>query len=119
VAFQAQSYSGPIPLPEHLAEYDRIVPGAARAIFEEFQANGRHSREIERAGLSGMMRKDSRAQWIATSLVLVGFGLVYELAMNGFGTAAIAVAAGLLGTVVTAFLTGSIDLATRFRRKEP
>jgi hypothetical protein len=66
-----------------------------------------------------MMRKDTRAQWIATSLVLVGFGLVYELAMKGFETAAIAVAAGLLGTVVTAFLTGSIDLATRFRTKEP
>ncbi|PMS36016.1 putative membrane protein [Trinickia symbiotica] len=107
LALQSESYRGPVPKPEHLRQYEEILPGAARIIVEEFQANGRHSREVEMAGLRSTTSIDTRAQWIAGGLVLVGFGLVYELSMTGHDSVAIAVAVGLLGTVITGFLTGS------------
>ena len=108
VAVQAHSFRGPMPLPDHLAQYDRIVPGAGRLIVEEFQMNSQHARQIESMSVRGSIRKDLRAQIIAGSLVLIGFGLVFRLAENGHDGVAIAVAVTLLVSVLTAFLTGTV-----------
>jgi uncharacterized membrane protein len=45
---QGTAYSGPLPPPQQLAEFEQIVPGSAQAIFDEFQAQGPHRRRIER-----------------------------------------------------------------------
>ncbi|MBU9211843.1 DUF2335 domain-containing protein [Burkholderia multivorans] len=95
-----------MPLPEHLEKYDRVVPGCARIIVDEFQANSRHSREIEIRGIAGMINRDTRAQWMAFVLVLAGFYLIWQLADHGHDSSAIAVATTLLVGIVTAFLTG-------------
>lgn len=108
VAVQAHSFSGPMPLPEHLAQYDRIVPGAGRLIVDEFQMNSPHTREIETMNLRGSIRKDMRAQFIAGFLVLIGFGLIYGLADRNHDGVAISVAVTLLVSVLTAFLTGTV-----------
>jgi uncharacterized membrane protein len=108
VALTAQSFSGPMPPPEHLAQYDRIVPGAARLIVDEFQLNARHARDVERMGLRGSIGRDRRAQVIAGLLVLIGFGLIYGLAEHGHDGVAISVAVTLLVSVLTAFLTGTV-----------
>jgi uncharacterized membrane protein len=108
VSLQTHTFTGPMPLPEHLAQYDRIVPGAARLIVDEFQSNSRHARDMERIGLSGSIRRDTRAQSIAGFLVLIGFGLVYGLAEHGHDGVAISVAVTLLVAVLTAFLTGTV-----------
>lgn len=105
-AMRTVSYSGPMPPPEHLSQYDKIVPGAARMILDEFQANSRHAREIELNGMSGMIRRDARAQWMAFVLVLVAFYLIWQLASTGHDKLAIAVATFLVGGIVAAFLTG-------------
>jgi uncharacterized membrane protein len=108
VAVQAHSFRGPMPSPEYLAQYDRIVPGAGRMIVEEFQLNGQHTRQMECMNARGSLRKDTRAQCIAGILVLIGFGLVYKLAEQDHDGVAIAVAVTLLVSVLTAFLTGTV-----------
>jgi uncharacterized membrane protein len=105
-AMRTVSYSGPMPPPEHLAQYDKIVPGAARMILDEFQANSRHAREIELKGMAGMIGRDARAQWMAFVLVLIAFYLIWQLASTGHDKLAIAVATFLVGGIVAAFLTG-------------
>jgi uncharacterized membrane protein len=108
VALQAQSFSGPMPSPDHLEQYDRVVPDTARLIVDEFRLNARHAREVESTGLRGSIQKDTRAQCIAGFLVLIGFGLVYGLAEHHHDGVAIAVAVTLLVSVLTAFLTGTV-----------
>lgn len=76
VAVQAHSFRGPMPSPDYLAQYDRIMPGAGRMIVEEFQINGQHTRHMESMNARGSIRKDARAQFIAGILVLIEFGLV-------------------------------------------
>jgi uncharacterized membrane protein len=105
-AMRTVTYSGPMPPPEHLAQYDKIVPGAARMILDEFQANSRHAREMELNGMSGMIRRDARAQWMAFVLVLIAFYLIWQLASTGHDKLAIAVTTFLVGGIVAAFLTG-------------
>lgn len=53
VAVQTHSFRGPMPPPEHLAQYDRIVPGAGRLIVEEFQMNSQHARESKPSVCAG------------------------------------------------------------------
>ncbi|WP_242540009.1 DUF2335 domain-containing protein [Trinickia mobilis] len=106
IAMRMESYRGPMPSPEYMAEYDKIVPGCARMIVDEFQANSRHSRAMDLLGINGMIRRDTRAQWMAFVLVLFGFGLIWELASIGKEKSAIAVAGALLVGIATAFLTG-------------
>jgi uncharacterized membrane protein len=47
VALQHQEYSGPLPPPDALAMYDKIIPGAAERILKmaENEAAARHRRE--------------------------------------------------------------------------
>jgi len=106
IAMRMESYRGPMPSPEYMAQYDKIVPGCARMIADEFQANSKHSRNMDLLGINGMIRRDTRAQWMAFVLVLFGFGLIWELASTGKEKTAIAVATALLGSIVIAFLTG-------------
>jgi uncharacterized membrane protein len=44
---QLQSYTGPIPPPELLGQYEQICPGAANRILGQFEEQGRHRRRIE------------------------------------------------------------------------
>lgn len=106
VAMRMESFRGPMPSPEFLAQYDKIVPGCARMIVDEFQSNSKHSRNMDLLGINGMIRRDARAQWMAYTLVLLGFVLIWELASTGKEKSAIAVATALLVGIATAFLTG-------------
>jgi uncharacterized membrane protein len=113
--------SGPMPSPENLAQYDKIVPGCARMIVEEFKANSQHSRAMDLLGINGMIRRDARAQWMAFVLMLAGLWTIWELASNGRERTAIAVATVLIGSVVVAFLTGHSPWAKKndADREEP
>jgi uncharacterized membrane protein len=42
-----ESYSGPIPHPRHLAEIERIAPGAARQIIDSVSLEQRHRHRME------------------------------------------------------------------------
>lgn len=101
-----QSFSGPMPPPECLRQYDQIVPGAAKDIFEEFKMNGAHQRAMDQTILKASSDRDRRAQWMACGLVFLGFILIMALAWTNHDWVAAAVAGTLLGAVVTGFLQG-------------
>ena len=104
-AIVSESYSGPMPRPDHLEKYDRIVPGAARDILEEFKANGLHARKTETLAINGAINNDKRGQWMAFVLLVLGFVLVAYLAQVGQSVVAGVVAGTLLVAVVAGFLT--------------
>ncbi|CDH43853.1 hypothetical protein BN874_1370018 [Candidatus Contendobacter odensis Run_B_J11] len=101
-----QSFSGPTPPPDCLRQYDEIVPGAAKDIIEEFKANGAHQRAMDKALLNAASGRDRRTQWMAFSLVILGFILIMALAHTSHDWVAAVVAGSLLGAVVTGFLQG-------------
>lgn len=114
----AESYSGPTPHPKHLQHYEKVLPGAAKIIFDEFQANAAHQRRIEERQMALRERavelqgrdnaeeaaKNKRAQLITAGLVVLGliaalaFGLMHEQWVAG------GIVTTLLVTVVTGFL---------------
>lgn len=48
-----ESFSGPLPPPKHLAEYERILPGAAERIFRMAEDQATHRRSLEQAVVMG------------------------------------------------------------------
>jgi uncharacterized membrane protein len=47
VGIQMSSFSGPLPHPEILEHYDRIVPHGAERIFAQFESQSAHRQRIE------------------------------------------------------------------------
>ena len=63
-----ESYSSPFPHPEHLKQYDALVPGTAAMIFAEVHAQSEHRRELEQATVAGVERRAYRGQVIGATL---------------------------------------------------
>ena len=47
-AVSLTTYSGPLPHPEILQQYEHIYPGAAKSIFDDFLQESAHRRQLER-----------------------------------------------------------------------
>lgn len=90
-------WSAPLPPPSALAEFDRVVPGSAARIIDEFEAEARHRRELERRQASFIIRD-----------VHIGQALAALFAVSGLGVAALAI---WLGHPVTATILGGGTIA--------
>ena len=80
VEIQAASFSGPLPSPPTLQEYDRVVPGLAREIVDQWKAETAHRHEtvtsMRRTDHEAMVKYyegERRGQWFA---ILAIFGLL-------------------------------------------
>jgi uncharacterized membrane protein len=119
---QTQVYEGPVPHPDIMAEFDRLVPGAAREMFDWARADSEHRRAMEAASNAANISTQSKqlalAQYQAESvfrsdligqicglIVSVGCvaGAVY-LAVNGQPWVAAALAGIPTAAVIQAFM---------------
>ena len=85
------SYSDPMPLPEHFAEYERIAPGTAERIVRMAE----REQEIRATTMEGSVKNERRR---IDGAILLGVGI---LAISGYATylnePVIAVPLGLAG----------------------
>ena len=103
---RASSFSGPIPPPAVLADYDHVVPGSADRILAMAESNARHRREIEAKVVDSNCRAQSRGQVLAFVLALttiVAGSLLIYAGHEGKGFAMVVTAAGSL---IGAYLWG-------------
>lgn len=108
----AHQYSGPLPSPLTLKEFEETLPGAAERIFAEWEAETRHRHETERKILQADVRAEARGQWLGFVLALIFLGAAVYLIEAGHGATGVAVVVGELVALVTVFILG------RWRRSE-
>lgn len=108
---RAEAFSGPTPHPEHLERYERTFNGAAKIIFDEYQANSQHQRDIEKGmldlenrKLDAASKRDTKSLNRAFLLVFFGFGVVALCALLKQPWLGGAVAGTLLVAVLRAYL---------------
>jgi len=65
------SYSGPIPPPEYLIHYEKMVPGIAKRFLEEPRLEAEHRRALERKMVETQIKMAGRGQLMAFSLAIV------------------------------------------------
>ena len=97
-----QQWSGPLPHPAILAQFNEIHPGASQVILDEFQAQGAHRRDIEGRVVRSNVRNAGVAQVLSfvllAGLVASGAFLAYTgRDVVGFGVIASGVVSGMYG----------------------
>lgn len=103
---------GPLPDPEALEQYDRIVPNGAERIMQMAENQAAHSHEMERSSLAAnidvhksMVSLQRSGQVAAVLVVVVGLSLATYAALNGHDWFGGAVATGCIGGIVASLLS--------------
>jgi uncharacterized membrane protein len=108
-----QSFSGPIPPPNILAEYSKIIPNGAERIMIMAEEQSKHRRELEKK----VIETDSRNSFL-------GVIFAFVLGMTTIITGGIVVIKGytwpgtVLGSAGLVGLVSTFIYGTRERRKE-
>ena len=92
VASKSEIYSGPIPHPDHLRQYDEISPGCAKLIIQMFVEQSEHRRGLDEKILDAEIKGYSRGQifgFIILLICLIGGFILVWFDKNGAGMAAI------------------------------
>jgi uncharacterized membrane protein len=113
LAIIAQRFSGPLPPPEALERYGRIIPNGAERIMVMAEEQSKHRRELEKK----VMNTDSRNSFcgmvfafiLGMTAIIGGVAVIFK----GYTSSGFFVSFSGLGTLVGAFIFG-----TRERRKE-
>ena len=98
---RAEMFSGPIPPPELIERYEKILPGAAKTIFSEWESQTMHRQKIERSVIATDNLKSILGLVFGFIVVLVAIaGGIYialrgkELFGSGLSLAGLALLAG-------------------------
>ena len=110
-------FSGPLPPPEELAKYDRIVPGAADPIIRmaEHQATHRQNLETVAIGANATTQKWGLACAFIIAMSSIWGGIWISLkGMSGAGLTAII---GALAALVGVFVYGKVEQKKQLANK--
>ncbi|WP_444878207.1 DUF2335 domain-containing protein [Citrobacter koseri] len=100
------SFSGPLPPPEIIRDYDKILPGGAERIFAMAEKEQAHRHNIDSTAVNGAISKDKRGQWMGFSIAVIILAIASVFAWRGNTTfAGTLIAIDLLG-LVSVFVLG-------------
>ena len=110
---RAEGFSGPLPPPEILANYDRIQPGLADRLVKLAESEADDRRSMEKTALNAQVA-DARqvnnearcGQICALAITLVSLGVGGYTAINGHEIAGSILGVGGIGGIVTTFILG-------------
>lgn len=71
IRYEQQSFSGPVPHPDHLAGYEKTLPGAADRILIMAEKEQEHRHEMEKDLLKTKRKQHTRGQNIGCGLAIV------------------------------------------------
>lgn len=107
----AERFSGPLPPPETMAAYDKILPGAAEKILNMAVNQSDHRMSMEKKMVEADIRDGRLGEWFAfiiSMTAIIGGFLVMLFVKGNTGTIVGGVfgIAGL-GSVISVFITGT------------
>ena len=100
---ESRHYSGPLPLPEDLAKYDQIVPGAAERIIKMAENEMQHRHNNDNKVTKNIIITTYLSIAAAFICVLIMSGLVFYALYKGFSTVAGTIAVGSIAAVASVF----------------
>ena len=108
IAFQTTRYQGPIPPPELLEGYNRVIENGAERIFVDFESQSSHRREIEKTVIESQLAESRRGQLFALVISIFGLSIAAILGYLGHDWLAAGIGGTTLVSLVGAFITGKI-----------
>lgn len=121
ITVSAVQFSGPLPPPQLLAEYERIVPGSADRLIRQMEDQASHRRSIEKVVVDGNVDAQ-RCGPIYGALIAVVLVVLAAYALYlGQAVVATAIVGGTLASIVGVFVQGSrkADTEAATKREGP
>jgi uncharacterized membrane protein len=90
--FEQTSFSGPLPHPDILAQYNTVLPNGAERIIAMVEKQSAHREHIENCVVEGNVRSQSRGSWfgfIVSMTAIIGGTYLIAIGKNGPGLASI------------------------------
>lgn len=103
----SEHFTGPLPPPQYLHQYEQTLPGAAERIFAIAEKQQEHRQAMEKTGLKSVTRQTTRAQWMAFILTILFSVIATWMVVTGFQTIGIIIFGTTIAAVITAFIAGS------------
>lgn len=107
-----KQHSGPLPDPESLADYNRLIPNGAERIMTMAEKQQNHGFEMERTALRRASFQYLLGQIFAFVLVALAIGFGYELTKKGFEKVGITIFATTIGVILYTFVLGRKSKST-------
>lgn len=103
-----QSFSGPIPPPEVLSDYDNIVENGAERIVRMAEKQSDHRMDLEKFAIKRQITQSGRGQIFGFIIALLCIGSTIFLALKGYETLAIALGTTTVLGLASIFVLGKI-----------
>lgn len=114
---QASAFSGPLPPPEAMAQYEAILPGFTDRVLTNFEKQSAHRMELEKGAISHERKMGSRGQIFGLTVALVGLLLGGLLVWSGREIYGTILATGDLVALVGLFIYGKESSKRELKRK--
>jgi len=98
------SFSGPIPHPDLMEQYDKIVPGSGKGFFERLDREQISRTSMNRISTVNSIIMSYLGITFAFLSVIILSGLVYYALTKGFDTTAGAISVGAIAAVAGVFI---------------
>ncbi|WP_336708893.1 MULTISPECIES: DUF2335 domain-containing protein [unclassified Cedecea] len=102
------SFSGPLPPPDIISGYDKVVPGGAERIFAMAEKEQSHRHTMDSTAVNGAINKDKRGQCMGFSIAIIILAIASVFAWRGSTTFA--------GTLIAIDLIGLVSVFVLGRR---
>jgi len=114
-----QEFTGPVPPPSVIGDYEAIFPGAAKLIFSAWEKQADHRRALETRVIEADIASERRGVHLAfmlAALAVIGGTVLVALDKNAAGLVAILTA---LGTPAGLFIYSKHRQARELEEKTP
>lgn len=115
--FAVEGYSGPLPHPNLLRQFDEVVPGAANRIIQMAESQGEHRRNLETTVISARSKNETMGIYIGGFLATLWSVGSFWLIVSGhslWGTIALV---GEIGALAAVFVIGRKSQRDESREK--
>ena len=108
VRIEQRSYSGPLPPPQVLADYEKTLKGSADRILQmaEREQEARHS--IDREIIGNAAKQHKRGQYMGCALVVVLAAMAFTLGLLGHDWLSVMVFTGAIVSVAAIFVLNKV-----------
>jgi uncharacterized membrane protein len=114
------TYEAPLPPPQMLAEYERVLPGISDRMVRRMESQSEHRQGLENQTIGANIAGEKRGQIIAGVLALVAILASFYLIATGKDRYGIYIFITTFASLVTIFIAGKIYQSRQLakRRKE-
>lgn len=115
---QQEVFSGPIPHPRLLAEYERLLPGSMDRFMKMAEQQQNHRIDLEEKAVASQLKSNERGQvfgFILSALVIISGIVLFVIGMPWFG---IPIIVGMVAVLVVLFVRGKIHMEGDLKNKK-